>query len=315
MRYSILITGGAGFIGSHLCEKLISEGHKVSILDNLSTGSTENISDMLGEVELFNEDILSFDSNILKDIDIIFHLAAQINIRTSNKDPIFDLNTNVNGTINLLENIIKSDANIKKIIYSSSIMVYGNPIYLPVDEKHPTDPISPYSASKLAAEKYIQVYHENYGLNYVNLRYGNVFGERQNPDGEVGVISIFLDRILNNEPISIWGDGEDTRDFISVHDVIESNIFALNKLENDTFNVGSGKETSVNELIDIFSKILNKKIDVEHTDRTKGQIRNIYMDISKIKKYGFEPKVDLMSGIKNLIYVGLTQDKHEFLDF
>ena len=299
----ILVTGGAGFIGSNLVDALLEKRYCVRVIDDLSSGEIENLERASGskDFEFIRGDIRKVGKDLLQDVETVFHEAAQIDVRRSVADPVHDLDVNVAGTLNLLENMRK--VGIGKIIYASSGgAVYGNPEYLPCDEKHPTNPISPYGVSKLVAEKYIQVYHELYGMDYVNLRYSNVYGPRQDPQGEAGVISIFLGRILNGEKPIVFGDGLQTRDYLHVHDVVEANLLAMSgKLGDGTFNLGAGKGTSVNDLIALMREIMNKEIIAEHAEERKGEVRNIFLDISKIEKLGFKPKHGLRDGIKSVL--------------
>jgi len=298
----ILITGGSGFIGSSITDALLKADYEVKVIDNLSTGRIENLDNAINNknFKFIKGDIRNFNAHDLEDVEVIFHEAAQIDVRKSVSDPGYDLDVNVAGTINILENMRKSD--VKKIIYASSGgAIYGNPGYLPCNEKHPTDPISPYGASKLAAEKYIRIYHETYGIDYVNLRYANVYGPRQDPLGEAGVIAIFLNRVLDNKKPVIFGNGKQTRDYVHVYDVVEANLLAINKLNNDNFNVGTGIETSVKELIEIISELLNKDVKAEYAEERKGEVQRIALDVSKIKNFGFKPGYDLREGMRNVL--------------
>lgn len=298
----VLITGGAGFIGSNIADALLDKNYNVRVIDNLTTGRVENLNAASENknFEFIKGDIRNFKPVILNDVDIIFHEAAQIDVRKSVSDPKYDLDVNINGTINILENMRKKD--VDKIIYASSGgAIYGNPQELPCDEKHPTEPICPYGASKLAAEKYIQIYHENYGINFVNLRYGNVYGPRQDPLGEAGVIAIFLNRLLNNKKPIIFGDGSQTRDYVHVHDIVNANLLAIDKLNNDSFNVGTSVETSVNQLVEIISELSGKDVVPEYAEERKGEVQRISLDVSKIKGFGFEPKYDLKKGMRNVL--------------
>mgnify|MGYP001055602778 CR=1 FL=1 len=299
----MLVTGGAGFIGSNLVDALLGKGYGVRVIDDLSTGKRENLnaaSDSRG-FGFAKGDIRKFSDKILKDVEVVFHQAAQVAVRKSIKEPLHDLDVNVSGTLNLLERMRKND--VGKIVYASSGgAVYGNPEYMPCDEKHPTNPVSPYGASKLAAEKYIRVYSENYGIDYVNLRYANVYGPRQDPSGEGGGIAIFLGRILRDEKLVIFGDGSQTRDYVHVHDVVGANLLAIGKrMGNETFNVGAGVETSVNQLVDMMRGLVDNDIIAEHGGDIKGEVRRICLDISKIKKSGFNPKYDLESGMRSVL--------------
>ncbi|BAP63283.1 NAD-dependent epimerase/dehydratase family protein [Methanococcus maripaludis] len=290
----ILVTGGAGFIGSHIVDILIENGHDVSILDNLSTGNEKNINK---SAKFINGDIL--DKNLdLTGFDCVIHEAAQINVRTSVENPAFDGNINILGTINILEKI--KEYNVKKIIFSSSGgAVYGEPEYLPVDEKHSLKPLSPYGLSKFCAEEYIKLYGRLYGIEYCILRYSNVYGERQDPLGEAGVISIFIDKMKKGESPVIYGDGNQTRDFVNVNDVAKANLMALN-WKNDIVNIGSGKETSVNELFKIISSEIGFDKDPIYEKERDGEVYRIYIDYEKAKSLGWMPEVELKNGIKEI---------------
>lgn len=293
----ILVTGGAGFIGSNIVDKLLENDHDVVVLDNLATGNIENIKDK--NVEYIADSILDDNLN-LSDIDVVIHHAAQINVRTSVDKPIYDGDVNILGTINILEKMRKYD--VKKIIFASSGgAVYGEPQYLPVDEKHPINPMSPYGLSKFCGEEYIKLYSRLYGIKYAILRYSNVYGERQDPRGEAGVISIFIDKILNNERPTIFGDGTQTRDFVYVGDVCDANLMALKWKNNETVNIGTSNETSVNKLFNIIAKELNFKETPIYDKPREGEVYRISLNIDRAKELGWEPKVSLEEGIKRTI--------------
>ncbi len=293
----ILVTGGAGFIGSNIVDKLLENDHDVVVLDNLATGNIENIKDK--NVEYIADSILDDNLN-LSDIDVVIHHAAQINVRTSVDKPIYDGDVNILGTINILEKMRKYD--VKKIIFASSGgAVYGEPQYLPVDEKHPINPMSPYGLSKFCGEEYIKLYSRLYGIKYAILRYSNVYGERQDPRGEAGVISIFIDKILNNERPTIFGDGTQTRDFVYVGDVCDANLMALKWKNNETVNIGTSNETSINKLFNIIAKELNFKETPIYDKPREGEVYRISLNIDRAKELGWEPKVSLEEGIKRTI--------------
>ena len=292
-----LVTGGAGFIGSHLVEALLGEGYSVVVLDDLSTGNEENLASVRDKITLYKESILSQDlKHVLRDVEVIFHLAAQINVRRSVEEPIYDLRVNALGTLNLLEQA----RDVERFIYASSGgAVYGEPHYLPVDEEHGTDPISPYGASKLAGEKYVQLYGYNYGLRYAILRYANVYGERQDARGEAGVIAIFLDRIRKGRPLTVFGTGEQTRDYVYVGDVVRANLLALKR--EGVFNIATGRETSVNELIEIIAGVTGVKPEVEYAPPRKGEVYRIYLSTERAREeLGFVAEVSLKEGISKM---------------
>jgi len=291
----ILVTGGAGFIGSELVERLCQD-EEVIVIDDLTSGKKKNLHKVRNKTVFYKMSVLDDIKNILRDVDVIFHLAAQIDIRRSLKDPIYDLNVNVAGTINLIENA----SNLERIIFASSGgAVYGEPCYLPVDEKHPLNPISPYGISKATAEKYIQFYTSSYGLKASNLRYGNVYGERQDPRGEAGVIKIFLERIKRGKQPIIFGDGEQIRDYVYVDDVVEATIYAMKK--EGIYNVGSGIGTSLNSLLNIISTVTGRRIKPVYIEPRKGEVKRIYLDITKVQReLGWKPKMSLKQGVEKV---------------
>jgi UDP-glucose 4-epimerase len=292
-----LVTGGAGFIGSHLVEALLSEGYSVVVLDDLSTGNEKNLASVMDKITLYRESILSNDlKGVLRDVEVIFHLAAQINVRRSVEDPTYDLKVNALGTLNLLEHA----RSVERFIYASSGgAVYGEPRYLPVDEEHTTDPISPYGASKLAGEKYVQLYGYNYGVKYAILRYANVYGERQDARGEAGVIAIFLDRLKAGRALTVFGTGEQTRDYIYVGDVVRANLLALKR--EGVFNIATGVETSVNELIEIITGVTGIVPEVEYAPPRKGEVQRIYLSTTRAREgLGFNAEVSLREGIARM---------------
>lgn len=299
-QLNILVTGGAGFIGSHLVDRLIKEGDKVVVIDNLSTGKTENLHN---EAKFYQLDICSKEiRDVFKKekIDIVYHKAAQINVQRSIEDPIFDGNVNILGTINILEAC--KETNVKKIIYPSSAAAYGEPKYLGIDEKHPIRPISYYGISKYTPENYIRIYNELYNIDYTIFRYSNVYGIRQDPKGEGGVIDIFMKKLFEGEPPIILGDGNITRDFIYVEDVIEANMKALNRGSKEVFNIGTGKGTSIKELFNMMKKIMEIDVKVKYGKERKGDVKNSFFNINKAKKkLGWTPQYRLEEGLKESI--------------
>lgn len=239
----VLVTGGAGFIGSHLVDAFIARGDRVTIVDNLSTGDRRNVNP---KATLIEADIREFDLRPLRP-DIVSHHAAQMDVRRSVADPLFDADVNILGSLRLLQQSL--EAGVKRFIFASTGgAIYGEPEYVPQDEKHPLRPMSPYGCAKLAVEYYMNYYRQVHGLSTVALRYANVYGPRQNAHGEAGVVAIFAKKMLAGEPVVINGDGEQTRDFVYVGDVVAANMAAADSDDAGPFNVGTGVETSVNEL-------------------------------------------------------------------
>jgi len=305
-KYSnILVTGGAGFIGSHIVDKLLSKDFEVTILDNLSSGRWENISHHLDN-ELFHfikGDILDLDKikTIVQNHDVVFHEAAITNILFSVKNPMITNEINVKGTLSLLKSCIDSD--VKKFIFASSAAVYGKKNISPMKEDFHIFPESPYAVSKIAGEYYSKIFYELYGLDTICLRYFNVYGIRARKDQ--GVISLFINQILNNKNPIIYGDGEQTRDFINVQDVAEANMLALQtqNASGEVINIGSGKGTSINEIYSIISSTLNNRNIKPIYEKTRTvEIRHGYANIQKSRELlDFKPIISLKDGIKKSI--------------
>ena len=293
----ILVTGGAGFIASHISDAFIAEGNEVFILDNLSTGFEKNIN---RNATFINSNIC--DKNLIKlfekeKFDIVNHHAAQMDVRRSVADPEFDANTNILGTINLLQCAIKTD--VKKIMFASTGgAVYGEQKYFPADEEHITFPLSPYGISKLAVEKYIYFYGVQYKLNYTILRYANIYGPRQNPFGEAGVVAIFASKLLKGEQPTINGEGTQTRDYVFVKDVVKANLIASKDRENNIYNIGTGKETDVNEIFRMLNKVIGKGQVEKHGPAALGeQMRSVITSDKFFKKFNWRPSTNISDGL------------------
>ena len=307
----VLVTGGAGFIGSNLVKRYLEEGFEVVIVDNLSTGKETNIPN---GIRFYKTDICSSDFlEIVKkeQPDIINHHAAQIDIQKSIKDPVFDAKVNILGTVNVLE-ACKDLGDKVTLVYASSAAVYGDPSYLGVDEKHIVNPLSYYGISKHTPEHYIKTYHELYGINFSILRYANVYGIGQDPKGEGGVISILVEKGLKNTQFTVFGDGEQTRDYIFVEDIVSANLLASKKAINTIVNIGTGKATTLNELIDVFQEVIGGKMDVQYTDPRKGDILHSYFNITEAERLlGWTPKNTLKEGIgKTFTYYKNVNNGH-----
>tara|TARA_Y100000310_G_scaffold345402_1_gene464510 strand:+ start:19114 stop:20031 length:918 start_codon:yes stop_codon:yes gene_type:complete len=295
----ILVTGGAGFIGSHLVDTLIQKGHQVTILDNLISGKQEYINP---RATFHNLDVNSTQAAeiISSEFDAIVHLAAQVKVPKSFIDPIADLNTNILGGLKLLQSAIKNQ--VPKFIYISSAAEIGNPQTNPIDEKHPLNPISPYGISKHTFEKYLVLLAKQAQMNYCILRLANVYGPRQDHSGEGGVVSIFASKILNSQACLIYGDGEQTRDFIYVQDVVAAIITALKNTNSQKYNIGTGVETSINQLISLLGAIHGVSVDLKFTSMREGDIEKSYFDITKAKNLlGWEPQFSLQQGLQQTL--------------
>lgn len=303
-----LITGGAGFIGSHLADRLLSMGHEVIALDNFDNyydpavkrqniaHNLENQKYRLIEGSILDKDLLK---KIIREegIDYIFHNAAQAGVRISVENPLKPHDINATGTLFLLKETV--DSGIRKFINASSSSVYGKTVYLPFDEEHPKNPVSPYGVSKLAAEHYSRVFYEIYGLQTTSLRYFTVYGPRMRPDL---AISIFTRNALKNEPVTVFGDGEKSRDFTYIDDIVEANILAMKKGNGEEFNIGSGSRITINELAEKILEITGSRSSIIHSKSQKGDAEHTWAKNEKAKKMmGWAPKTNIDDGIKKFI--------------
>ena len=292
----ITVTGRAGFIGSHLVDRLIEDGHTVQVIDNLYTGNKEFVHSKAQFVELDIRDPKLY--SVLEEFrpDYIFHEAAQTEVSTSMSDPMLDCDINLMGLINLLNAAVKLD--VKKFLMPSSAAVYGNLDTLPLNEEMIGNPSSFYGLTKLTTEHYLRIYHEAFGLPYICYRYSNVFGPRQGNGGEGGVISIFAKAIVQGSPIIIYGDGKQTRDFIYVDDVVEANILGMQHQVTGIYNVSTGISSSVNLLVDEFRNISGKDIEVVYDKPRLGDIRDSVLATDKSEKeLLFTAKYNLHDGL------------------
>ena len=294
----ILVTGGAGFIGSHVVDAYINAGHSVVVVDDLSTGKRENVNQLARCIVM---DIKSDElGSVMQEnkFDVVNHHAAQMDVRRSVADPIYDASVNILGTLNVLEHARQTG--VQKFIFASTGgAIYGEQEYFPADEQHPTRPLSPYGVSKLAVEKYLHYYAEVYGLHYVILRYSNVFGPRQNPHGEAGVVAIFIGKMLAGEQPLINGDGLQTRDYIFVEDVVQANLLALRNEHSDIFNIGTSVETNVNDLFYLIRRLTKSSMEVPHGPAKQGEQRRSVLESVKAKKvWGWQPAVSLDNGLQ-----------------
>lgn len=302
----VLVTGGAGFIGSHLADRLLELGTKVIAYDNFDPyykGKRHNIKHSIKNphYELVEGDILDYEKlrKATRGVNVVFHLAAQPGVRYSMSNPVKVNTVNATGTINVLRAVREND--VDKLVYASSSSVYGNVQKLPMSEGDPAGPISPYGVSKLAAEHYCRTYCQTYDLDVVTLRYFTVIGSRQRPDMAVHT---FTRRMLDDQEILIFGDGEQTRDFTSVHDVVQGTILAAETegIKGEVFNIGSGRRTSLNELVKLLSETIGKKARIKHTEAKQGDVRNTLADITKARTIlGYNPKVSLKDSLNEFV--------------
>lgn len=297
----IVVTGGAGFIASHIVDAYIDRGHEVFVIDDLSTGSKKNLNK---KATFYALDIASPEvAKIISEIgpDVLSHHAAQMDLRLSVTDPLLDARINVLGFINLLE--ICKGLQVKKIIYASSGgAIYGEQDLFPAPEDHPKRPMSPYGINKLTGEYYLAYYHQAFGLPYVALRYSNVYGPRQSTLGEAGVIAIFIGRLVGGKPPAINGDGKQTRDYVFVDDVVAANVAALETSYVGPLNIGTGRETDVVTLVQLLRGAMGAKIDAVHGPAKTGEQRRSSLENGLAgKTLGWSPRVSLEAGMARTI--------------
>ncbi|MGC9329581.1 MAG: NAD-dependent epimerase/dehydratase family protein [Candidatus Hinthialibacter sp.] len=295
-----LVTGGAGFIGSHIVDHLLAAGHHVAVVDDLSSGKKENLPE---QAVLYEQDICHdlcevFDKERPQ---VVFHEAAQVSVSVSVREPELDAQLNILGSINLLEHCRKYG--VQKVIYAASGAAYGEPESLPLREDGPAHPISPYGISKFTVEKYLYGYWRQFGLSFAALRYANVYGPRQDPHGEAGVMAIFCERMLKNEPCIIFGDGKQTRDFVYVEDVARANLAVMNASIDPSvlpiFNVSTQVQTEINTIYDLVAKHTGCSLPKRHADERPGDVRDSCLSNEKIRNHaGWTPQIDPDEGIR-----------------
>jgi len=297
----IVVTGGAGFIGSHVADALIKQGHTVHVLDDFSSGRLENVpaGATVHRMDIRSERVCGLFER--EGFDILVHHAAQMDVRKSVTDPKFDADVNVIGILNLLE--AGRLSGLKKVIFASTGgAIYGEPVYAPQDEKHPLQPVSPYGITKLCTEKYLYFYEQSYGISYVALRYANVYGPRQNPHGEAGVVAIFTLKMLSGEQPFINGDGRQTRDYVYVGDVVRANLAALSYDNSGIFNVGTSIETDVITLFRTLKAMIAPDILEVFAKGLPGEQRRSILDYTtSLNVLGWQPEYDLECGLKQTV--------------
>jgi len=297
----ILVTGGAGFIGSHVTDMFVDEGHDVVVVDDLSAGRREQVNP---RAKFYQVDIRSPELSQVFESErpeVVDHHAARANVRESMEKPILYADVNILGSLNLLE--CSRRFGVRKFIYiSTGGAEYGEPDYLPVDEEHPIRPLCPYGTSKHTVEHYLPIYQRQYGLDYTTLRYANVYGPRQDPFGEAGVVAIFAERMLHGRQAIINGSGEQERDFVYVEDYARANVLALAKGSGAAYNLASGKGTSVNVIFRLLSRLTNYRLEEVHGPPKPGEVFKIYLSIEKARReLGWEPRIGLEEGLQRTV--------------
>lgn len=296
----VLVTGGAGFIGSHIVDLLVEAGCRVSVADNLSTGRFENMNPRVNFYKIDIRDRSLEEAVARETPEAVIHLAAQTDVQRSLRDPLADAEINILGTINLLNAC--AGCGVGKVVYASTAACYGNPSRLPVDVNHPIEPQSPYGVSKYTVENYLRVCREVSGINYTVLRFANVYGPRQDASGEGGVVAIFVDTLLRGESPCIFGDGEQTRDFIYVGDVAAASMAALRKGDGGTFNVSTGAGLSVNHLFQELKNITGSRLEPVYLPPRPGDITHSYLaNKSTRTSLGWKPRCSLTDGLRETL--------------
>ena len=296
----VLVTGGAGFIGSHIVDALVLSGAHAAVLDDLSTGRAENVRSGVRLYRMRVQDP-GLDEVIAGERpDVVFHQAAQVSVPASIRNPLADGEINLLGTLNLIEACLRHGA--PKIVFASSAAVYGQPVYLPVDEEHPVAPLAPYGVSKLAAEFYLAMYARTRDLRFTALRYANVYGPRQDAAGEGGVVAIFADRLRRGEAPAIFGDGEQTRDFVHVRDVAAANLLAAAKGDGEVINVGAGSRVTVNTLWETFCRVAGRRLDPVYSPPRSGDILHSSLSPEKARReLAWQPETSLDKGLEDTL--------------
>jgi UDP-glucose 4-epimerase len=297
----VLVTGGAGFIGSHVVDLLLEAGHEVVVVDNFVTGRKRNLNP---KAKFYQVDIRSPELEQVFEAErpeVVDHHAAQMDVRRSVADPIYDADINVLGGLRVLNAAVKYG--VRKVIHiSSGGAVYGEPVYLPCDEKHPVQPLCPYGATKYMLELYLYMYQQTYGLDYSIIRYPNVYGPRQDPAGEAGVVAIFTGQMLKNQPVTIYGSGEQVRDYVFVKDCARANLMLLENGSGSVYNLGFGIGTTVNQVFTELKAATGYPLEAQYAPARAGETFQIYLDASRAKQeLGWEPVFPLREGLRQTV--------------
>jgi UDP-N-acetylglucosamine/UDP-N-acetyl-alpha-D-glucosaminouronate 4-epimerase len=301
MRY--LVTGGAGFIGSNTVDELVRRGHNVVVLDDLSSGKAQNLDGVKGKIEILRHSITDLEAvrEACRGVDFVIHLAALTSVPHSVKDPLETSHINVDGTLNVL--VAARDANVKRVVFAGSCAVYGEAPTLPKTERMPTAPISPYGVSKMAGELYGEVFHRVYGLEFVSLRYFNIFGPRQDPGSPYsGVLSLFNAAFLEGTQPMVYGDGEQSRDFTYVGNVVQANLLACaaKGAAGLAINIGTGGRYTLNQTLAILEKVTGRSVEAKYAPPRSGDIRDSQADITRAREVlGYHPQVGFEEGLKH----------------
>jgi UDP-glucose 4-epimerase len=300
-----LVTGGAGFIGSHLVEGLLARGWSVRVLDNFSTGHRENIKHLINQIDLLEGDVTNLTTVrfAVRNVDVIFHQAALPSVARSVANPLESNEVNITGTLNIL--LAARDVGVKRVVYAASSSAYGNTPTLPKVESMPPTPLSPYAIAKLTGEMYARAFTQLYGLSTISLRYFNIFGPRQDPATQyAGVIAKFCTCAIEGKPYPVFGDGEQSRDFTYVENVVNANLLAAEaKLADATLvNIACGERTSLNQLIALLNELTNQKLPAQYGPERAGDVRHSLADVTRAGKLlGYEPMVDIREGLKRTL--------------
>jgi UDP-glucose 4-epimerase len=306
----VLVTGGAGFIGSHIVDELIEKGNDAVVVDNLATGNKKNINPGASfyQVSILDKKLAQVFK--LEQPDVVIHEAAQTDVSRSVRDPQYDARTNILGSINVLDNCVKF--NVKKVIYASSCAIYGTPQYIPINEAHPLESISPYGVSKQTVEKYLHAYHETFGLDYCALRYSNVYGPRQNSNGEAGVVAIFTNLMLRGQQPKIYGKGDKTRSYVFVDDIVHANMLALECKQTGIFNIGTTEQTTDQRIYDLISGACGYNKAPQYVGERPGEIRHMCLDADKAMTIlGWKPATKLEDGILKTVNAYRQEHREE----